>query len=141
MSPTPEHYPGSKQPLVDYSKPQEVPEEMQLEAALGRPYKAMRYRGERKPFYSIGSLARALNRAPVTIRKLQDDGVIPPPTFTSPGERRYIHASQVRLYTREQIAGLRKIAQEEGILIDTWKAIKDTNFKDRARELFEELSK
>ena len=120
-------YPGSKQALIDYAAPVVPDEEAELVTALGEPYRHLRYQGVLTPFYSIGSLARALNRKPVTLRKWEAAGVLPQPDFAVHG---------VRLYTREQIAGLREIAREEGILEETWHAVHTTNFRDRAKELF-----
>jgi len=128
-------YPGSKQPLVDYDAPPAGA--TYLDALLGEPYKTLNYRGVATDFYSIGSLARALNRSPVTIRKWESKGVIPQPDVADPAHARVL-GGQVRLYTREQIAGLRRIAAEEGILDETWKAVRHTNFTERAYELFKE---
>jgi hypothetical protein len=43
-----------------------------------------------------------------------------------------------RLYTRHQVEGLIRIAEEEGILRDKQKAISKTQFPARARKLFNE---
>ena len=118
-------YPGSKVKLVDYDAPEEPEDE--LVTALGEPYKYLRYKGVKTAFYSIGSLARALNREPVTIRKWEAAGVIPQPDFA---------AGKIRLYTAQQIAGLRSIAEDEGILRETWHAVHTTRFSERARTLF-----
>jgi hypothetical protein len=130
-----DRYPGSKQALVDYDAPEEVSEDDELTSLLGPPYKMLNYGGEKTAFYSIGSLARALNRSPVTIRKWEANGTIPQPLWSAPGDTKAL-GGQVRLYIREQIAGLRKIAEEEGILHETWHAVHSTNFQARALELF-----
>jgi hypothetical protein len=129
-----EYYPGSKQSLIDYDA---AVGDDELETALGEPYKYLRYHGVRTAFYSIGSLARALNRSPVTIRKWEADGTIPKTNLHPPKGDKAL-GGKVRLYTREQIAGLRDIAESCGILRETWRPIKDTNFRELARELFEE---
>jgi hypothetical protein len=95
-----------------------------------------RIRGQRRVFYPISSLARALNRKTITIRKWEESGVLPEAQFRTPGEGK----SQHRLYTREQILGLVEIAADCGIL-DASKRnrINQTNFTERAFALFESL--
>jgi len=106
-----------------------------LDALLGHPI-LMRYQGEVTEFYKIGALARSLNRSVVTIRKWQDKGIIPKPNFAIPTKAL---GGKIRLYSRPQVLGLREIAEEEGILIDTTKAITHTRFEERAFNLFREL--
>ena len=43
--------------------------------------------GQVKKFYTIGSLAMALNRKPVTIRKWETKGWLPPASFRTPAPR------------------------------------------------------
>lgn len=126
-----DHYPGSKQTLIDYTAPEEITEDDELTTLLGAPYKTTK---SGRSYYSIGSLARALNRSPVCMRKWEANGTLPMPTLAAKGKRAL--GGQVRLYTREQIEGLRLIAAEEGILAETWHAVKHTNFRERAHELF-----
>lgn len=137
-----EYYPGSKTPKRSYSEnykpPSQEPEE---DVTLGRSRTFLVY-GEPKEFYGMGDLARALERKPGTIRKWESEGVIPNATFVLPSSDQ---RGQRRLYTEEQIVGLRKIAQEEGLLDTTtggrYTAIEQTNFRQRALALFKELGK
>lgn len=115
--------------------PEKLADEMN--SLLGEP-RVMMCRGQKRDFYTIGALARALNRSVVTIRKWQDKGFMPKPTFIAPTEAL---GGGIRLYTREQISGLRKIAADEGLLDDLTRAVTQTNFIDRAFALFEELAR
>jgi hypothetical protein len=68
-------------------------------------------------FFTVGHLAEALHRTPRTIRWWEDKGVLPPATFRAPKP----HKSQLkqvgdRLYSREQIEAVIKVAEEEGVL-------------------------
>lgn len=49
------------------------------------------------PLYKIGDLAKMINRAPDTIRKYEREGIFPPPTKYSLGQR------EMRLYTSENV--------------------------------------
>lgn len=89
-------------------------------------------------FFSIGDLATALNRKPVTIRLWEHDGIIPVINLRSPSE----HVSKRhRIYTRPIIEGLIRIAEDEKILHVARPRIKDTQFREKTLELFIELSR
>ncbi|MAF59643.1 hypothetical protein CL631_02220 [bacterium] len=60
--------------------------------------------GEVKLLYTIGELARAIDKQPVTIRKWEEKGVIPP--------AKYRDGSNRRLYSAEQISGLRELTKQ-----------------------------
>lgn len=66
--------------------------------------------GQARRFYTIGSLAEALNRKPVTIRSWESKGWIPPASFRTPTPRGdTIPGKQVRgrrLYSEAQIVFL-----------------------------------
>lgn len=110
--------------------------EEEVENYLGKP-KIYLVNGKEEKFYTIGTLASALNRKQVTVRKWESEGVIPKAQFIAPSDT---PNGTRRLYTREQVEGIIKIAEEEGILHDTWKPIKKTNFTHRVIQLFQELS-
>ncbi|MET9119976.1 MerR family transcriptional regulator [Streptomyces sp. NPDC004528] len=89
-------------------------------------------------FFGIGDLAKALRRDAVTIRKWESKGVIPKATFlisgkTSNGNR--------RLYTREQIEVMVRIAEDEGLFDGDPRGIRitDTRFTERVIGAFKEL--
>jgi len=127
-------YPGSKTPVRNYSDQPEVKPDSEFEFS----YPDFKGTG----FYTIGVLADVLNRSQVTVRKWEHDGVIPKPTYirasADPRGRR-------RLYTRDQIMGIRMIAQEEGLLETNanghWKSIEGTEFRERVLTLFRDLEK
>jgi hypothetical protein len=70
-------------------------------------------RGSRTEFFAIGALARALNRKPVTLRKLEAAGQLPKSDWQ---DARVRGKDKRRLYARAQIEAAVRIAGEEGIL-------------------------
>jgi hypothetical protein len=93
-------------------------------------------KGKDTDFFSLGDLAKALGRKPVTLRKWEAQGVIPKSTYQRPSED---PRGRRRLYTRPQIEGIVRIAREEGILKSHNKPIKNTAFTDKVVNLFKEL--
>ena len=128
------YYPGSKMPVRVYSDQPVAEPEPEF------TFDYLDFKGT--GFYTIGVLASVLNRSQVTLRKWEHDGVIPKPTYirssADPRGRR-------RLYTKDQILGIREIAKEEGLLEASsnghWKSIEGTQFRDRVLALFRELDK
>lgn len=85
--------------------------------------------------FHIGDLAKALYRTAHTMRKWEERGYLPKTFVRTPG----INVNgQHRLYTREAVEGLVRIATEEGIL-DKNRQVGGTDFPRKARELFTEL--
>lgn len=134
-----ERYPGSKQALRPVD-----PEEIQKARPVAPPIpwdelpaRTYTVRGRETEFYTVGSLAKALQREVVTLRKWEQKGYLPAAQYRAPGKK----AKQDRLYTREQIEGLAKILQEEGLLLARKKMrIDQTNFPERAHRLFDRLA-
>lgn len=93
--------------------------------------------GEAKEFFDIGALARALGRKPVTIRAWEQRGFIPKATFRRPSES--LNGTR-RLYSREQIEGMVRIAEEEGLLKGDNRSITATDFAARVLDLFRTLA-
>lgn len=88
-------------------------------------------------FHTIGALAQALGKKPVTIKMYLMKGYIPEPSWRQPGFIEAFGSAGVRLWTREQIDSIVRIAKEEGIINDTRiKAMKDTNFAARVHALW-----
>jgi len=135
-----EFYPGSSKRRRNYEdQAGKAEDENSLEDFdLGKS-KTYLLNNQRVELYPLGSLAAALNRAPVTIRKLEKEGIIPKATMILPS---HDERGTRRLYTREQIAGLRKAAEEEGVLCPSpngkWRAIEETNFREKALSVFKE---
>jgi hypothetical protein len=135
-------YPGSKKQRKEYDDTQgtgQVKEdEDRFDLGSGRTYTV---RGNSVELFGVGTLAAALNRKPVTVRKFETAGVIPVAPLVLPS---HDQRGQRRLYTKEHIEGLRRIAEEEGILYPSdngkWKSVESTAFSDRAVKLFKELN-
>lgn len=139
---TDEFYPGSKQKMKQYGKNYKSPAfEEPEDMTLGRSREFM-LGTKRVKLYPVGELAQALGRKPVTIRKWENEGIIPQSIYWSPSED---PRGVRRLYTEEQIRGLRKIADEEGILRPNangkWPPVEGTSFRNKALKLFQELEK
>jgi hypothetical protein len=104
--PPAEYYPGSKRQVPPKNTP--TPPAAPTEKPWDRNPKRLTVRGVEREFFTIGALAEAINRRPVTIRAWEDRGVIP--------KARYRGRGQKRLYTREQVEGLVRLCDEHGIL-------------------------
>lgn len=133
-------YPGSsrrRKAHVDEPEPVVVQED---EFILGKS-KTFLVQGQPVEFYYIGDVARALNREAVTIRKMENHGDLPLSPYMSPG---IDDRGKRRLYTKQQIEALRRIAQEEGVLYPSakgkWKPIAQTNFTQKVKEAFRSMS-
>lgn len=94
--------------------------------------------GAEQEFFSIGQLGKALgNRSAVTLRKWEREGILPKSPFTRPSED---VRGRRRMYTRSMVEGLRRIAQEEGVLLpDKGKRLSGTAFAIKAAELFRKI--
>lgn len=134
-----ETYPGSKQALRPIDE-EEVRKARPVAPPIPwdeMPSRVYTVRGQDTEFYTIGSLATALQRQVVTLRKWEQKGYLPPAQFRAPGKK----TKQDRLYTREQIEGLAKILEQEGLLLARKKMrIDQTDFPERARRLFARLA-
>lgn len=135
-----EFYPGSKQKVKNYSGTVDSASGIFSTHVDFSTPKIFTVGGREVEFFTIGDLARGLNRKPVTLRKWEAEGIIPKARAMAPSSDK---RGKRRLYTKGQILGLVQIASEEGILQPTargqWKSIEDTNFRTRAIQLFKEL--
>lgn len=126
-----DRYPGSRQLRRAVAQPAPVVSE---EAWDARPV-VKNIRGQQVELFTIGQLGQALGgRAAVTMRLWERNGVIPTARMRlSPkngvGGRRY--------YTRAQVEGMRRIAQEEGLLEP--RARLSPRFTERVVQLFRDL--
>lgn len=131
-----EFYPGSKERRQVNHVPDDVPDVPEL--GTGR---MLLVSGLEVEFFSIGQLAAALNRQPVTIRAWENEGVLPTSGWTKPGRDRDPRGRR-RLWTRPQVEGIWRIARDEGVLEPGPRInILKTQFTTRVRALFEELRK
>ncbi len=133
-------YPGSNRPIVRHPNRNSLHTEPATSAG-DWDHKPRKYvvAGTETEFFTVGQLATALGRQPVTIRKWEREGVIPKSTFQSPGRDGDVRGRR-RLYTREQVEGIVHIAHEEGVLVSHQKPIKDTQFTLRVIDLFKRLA-
>jgi hypothetical protein len=103
------------------------------------PGKKFTISGVERELFSIGQVADVLNRSPVTLRKWEARGIIPRATFVKSGANKDVRGRR-RLYSREQVEALVRIAQEEKILHDPHKQITSTQFTVKVRAAFKELA-
>lgn len=127
-----DYYPGSKQLRRAVATPAPAtPDESAWDA---KPV-VKTVRGQQIELFTIGQLGQALGgRAAVTMRLWERNGVIPKARMrlankNGHGGRRY--------YTRPQVEGMRRIAQEEGLLEP--RARLSPRFTERVVELFRDL--
>jgi len=136
-----DYYPGSKMRAKTYGEQQDYVELPQAEDAIDAKPRTAFLKGKEVEFYTVGALAQVLNRKPVTIRKWETEGIIPKPTFIAPSPDK---RGKRRLYTREQILGIKQIAREEGVLEPNsngaWKSLESTEFRAKVLSKFRELN-
>lgn len=100
-----------------------------------RPYWASRPRSfAHRPgeeYFEIRILARALRRKSNTMRTWTTNRWLPEARFQAHGRRQY---------TRAQIEGLVRIADEEALLHDKRRNPASTHFPQRAKELFDRIA-
>lgn len=108
-------YPGTTTKVHDYEDREVAakvtpsdPEHLDL----GEPI-VLHVKGEPVEFFTIGVLAAALNRKPVTIRQLEARAMFPKSSYRDPKRR---GTGKRRLYTRAQIQAAVRIATEEGVM-------------------------
>lgn len=103
------YYPGSKKVKKSVERKRKKRAPPKEENWLLKP-KVYRVDGVDKEFYTIGALAEAVNKQPVTIRMWIDKGYMPDTRFRTPkvGEQK-----GRRLWTRKQIEEISRIAREE----------------------------
>lgn len=134
---TPQYYPGSTRAIVRHPNRTEARKDaIGLDPDWDKDPKVFETADGPTEFFTIGDLARALGRRPVTIRKWERDGVIPQAQYQIPG-RDNDPRGRRRLYTRKQVEGMVRVAAEEGLFRNTTKPIAATQFAERVRRLFE----
>jgi len=140
MTTSTEFYPGSSHPIVRHSNHPSVDSRTHhigIDPEWDRHPRKYQVNGVEREFFTIGHLALALGRRPVTLRLWEREGIIPKATYQINSESKN---GRRRLYSREQVEGLVKLAVEEGILISHQRAIGGTQFTARSIELFKKLA-
>lgn len=131
-------FPGSRTPIPDRTveapKKRKVPVDVDAWDAHPRTFSV---RGQLMEFFTIGALAKALNRETGTIRLWERQGVLPRARYQVPV---VAGKGKQRLYTRAQIEGIVWIAGEEGMLTTRPRAHADTKFVGRVQQLFARLA-
>jgi len=129
-------YPGRRKPV------NRVTPKVHTEAVdwASKPIKYM-VAGEEREFYTIGHLARALGYSVQSIRAWENTQLLPKSRYRSPNQRRANQPEHLtkgkRLWTREQIEGILRIASEEGVILN--KKPPTPRFASRVQTLFNEL--
>lgn len=124
-------FPGSRQPLGRAPGLRDP-----LEGLSGKTFTI---KGREVELFTITELSRALNRQPVTVRKWESHGYIPKATFVKPGTDGDPRGRR-RLYSREQVEALVRIATEEKVLVDLHRQISKTQFKAKALAAFKQIA-
>ena len=130
-------WPGKKRPV---NRPQAVSQPSGTLDDWDKKPVVYIYGGVSREFFTIGHLADALGRSPVTIRSWENKGVLPRSPYRSPRPRGESLPGVVkgkRLWTRDQIEGIIRIARDEGVILNDKPPTKQ--FTLRVADLFREL--
>jgi hypothetical protein len=106
-----EFFPGSKRKRSDPPPPKPPV----TTVAWDRRPRVLPVGGKPVEFFTIGDLALAINRRPVTIRSWEAKGIMPKARFRTPAVPGQIGEGK-RLYTRRQVEGLVVLCAKHGIL-------------------------
>jgi len=118
LPPAEEFFPGSRVSKVEFyasrkavSAPQKA-----AERRWDRNPRIQAYRGANVEFFTIGALAEALGKKPVTIRSWITKGWLPPARFRTPSIPGTRGNAGRRLWTRGQIETIVSVATKCGVL-------------------------
>jgi hypothetical protein len=106
--------------------------------------KSLKVNGQMVEFFTVGQLATALGLKPGTVRSWEQKGWLPFPPFRTraPEWGGLPNKKQMgrRLWTRRQVAGIVRIAHEEGMLLHRphWRHPSKSRFTQRVVALYEE---
>lgn len=124
------YFPGSRLPISD---------PVAKDPLGGVTGKTFTIGGKPVELFTISQVAELLRRRPVTIRKWEEKGVIPPATYAKPGANKDPRGRR-RLYSRGQVLALVTLADAEGILYNPHAQISQTNFKAKVWAEFKRLA-
>lgn len=129
-------YPGRKKPVNRETKKKEEKSADWHE----KPVKFM-VGGVQREFYTIGHLAAALGYSVQSIRAWENARLLPRSRYRAPAPKKSGSPAHItkgkRLWTREQIEGILRIADEEGVILN--KKAPTARFALRVQTLFNEL--
>ena len=128
-------YPGTTRRIGEQTTA--LPTQDEIEPAWTKRGKKYPFNGREVTFYPIGALADALGYKPTTIHKWERMGWLPKTKLR--GAVQGNMGGRRRLYTREQIETIVRIAGEEGLLDNPNLPMKSTNFPQRVRLALEAL--
>jgi hypothetical protein len=129
-------YPGRRKPVNRVTPPAHT----EATDWADKPLKYM-VNGVEQEFFTIGHLARAIGYSVQSIRAWENTRLLPKSRYRTPTPRRAnqpVHITKGRrLWTREQIEGIVRIASEEGVILN--KKPPTQRFAFRVQALFNEL--
>jgi hypothetical protein len=109
-------YPGRRKPKNRGTPPPPPPVEWDAKPLV------YRVQGEKREFYTIGHLAKALNYSVQSIRAWEDKGLMPRTPFRSPRTAAPVAAGRSdkgkRLWTHEQIEGILALATKHKVILN-----------------------
>jgi hypothetical protein len=130
-------YPGGKVPV---NRAEKSESDYESASAWDSDPVQYPYKGGMRDFFTIGHLAKALGRSTVTIRAWESRGVLPTSDYRGPRPRTTPNFGSTprgkRLWTREQVEGILRIAEEERVITDPHQKPPNTRFTTRVTELF-----
>lgn len=128
----PRFYPGSKREIPDRTEPPKKSRRPVEEGAWDE-YPIIHNDVE---YFTIGKLAKALGRAPDTLREWEEKGFIPRAKYRTASSN---SKKARRLYTRAQVEGIVRLAEEEGLMKGGRRPI-PLSFVHRVQDLFRSLA-
>jgi hypothetical protein len=132
--------PGTERPRFRF---EDEPEWVD-DARYRRAYVLRNDQGQDEPtyLYTIGALAEALGKSPVTVRKWIRTGVLPEPSWRTANVVGSLADAGRRLYLREQIEVIVAIAKAEGVIgvegRTRVQSLSSTAFKSRVWKMWEQ---
>lgn len=124
--------PGSR-PRVDHTVRRQISTSPLLPEGWDSQPRTYRVDGVDRELFDIDSFMQATGLKYGTIRQWERNGVLPKPLMRSP---RKDGVPGHRLYTREYVVGVATILAEEQVS-DSRRNVRQTNFIERVRDLFE----
>ena len=131
-------WPGKKRPV---NRPQELAHVTDVYEDWDKKPVVYIHGGVEREFFTIGHLADALGKSPVTIRSWENKGMLPKSPYRSPRPRGETlpgnRTKGKRLWTRGQIEGILRIAREQGVILNGKPPTK--TFAQHVADLFREI--